>query len=194
MKNQPFRTGIAIAFVIATLGALVLSGCGKSNRSSDERTNMDERAGTLHTEQQQQILEERKADPNQVSPIFRATLAGSDKAPDHDTKASGRLTLTLQGDSIHIEGQFSGLSSAYTNSDIHRVLEAEKVQSLNPALKENKTAGSWEGSYKLNKDQISALKGDSLFISVYSQGDEASEISGQINAVDSLSNPPGQPQ
>lgn len=183
MKNQTNVIGIGLgllAFILLT------AGCSERNRTPDEQTTMNEKAGTLRTDQQQQLLEERQADSTQ-SPVFRATLDGSDNAPERDTRASGRFTLTLHGDSIHVQGQFSNLSSAYTGSAIHRVLEAEKVQQLSPTLKEDKTAGTWQNSYKLAKEHISALKGDSLYISVYSEGDdEASEISGQIQAVDSM--------
>ena len=116
---------------------------------------------------------------------FEANLTESEETSEQPTGAKGTATFSLHSDSIHIKGKFSGLNSAYKKSAIHKVLESEKVTSLTPTIGNTKKSGTWEGSYHLTEDEISALKSDSLYISVYSEAYESSAIKGQIRAVDS---------
>src|SRR5699024_10167334 len=135
-------------------------------QNSDPETSMSERAGTVQTDQQREILRER-ADTATTAPAYKAVLTDSRKGPEDNSTSKGTVMLSLQGDSIHIKGEFSGLSSAYTGSAIHKVLESDEVQKLQPVLSGDSTSGRWEASYRLDENQVKALKSDSLYISVY---------------------------
>lgn len=95
----------------------LLTGC------QDNRTNRADRESLKSKKkEQQQLIEERKDTTYQGSPLFEATLQGSNEAK---AKGSGSVTLILEGDCIHIEGQFSGLGSQYIGSYIHQALVRE---------------------------------------------------------------------
>lgn len=160
--------------VLLFMGISLITNC--RNNGSDKN---DSQTMQREVKQEQQILRERSDTTTSESPIFETTLNGTNEAKD-DTEASGSVTLTLQGDSIHIKGQFFGLSSEYTASYIHQALESDRIQPLDPAVNSDSTSGSWESSYKLDKGGISMLKKDSLYISVYSTGYESGELRGQL--------------
>lgn len=125
---------------------------------------------------------------NRNSETFEATLNGSNEVPEVNTDASGTVTVTLEGDSIHVEGQFSGLSSEYIASHIHKGGENENgapILPLEPTLGSDKLSGSWDASYQLNESQVSALKADSLYINVHSTEHKPGEIRGQLTSSDS---------
>ncbi|HLR26695.1 MAG TPA: CHRD domain-containing protein [Fodinibius sp.] len=174
---------VIVLTIILTIGAMLVTGCG-NQQGSDPGTSMIERADTADTEKRRELLRER-ADTSMQAPAYKAVLTDSRHGADRDTTAKGSIMLSLHDDSIHIKGQFSGLSSTYTGSAIHKVLESNKVQMLDPTLNNDKTSGSWEASYRLAGDQVNALKSDSLYISVYTEEYESGEINGQITAVDS---------
>lgn len=185
MKNQSIVVPIFSSVIIFMAGVFFVSGCNSQNGSSNEETSMSEKAGTLRTDQQKEILRERTDTARTRRPAFHATLASFNEGPQQDIGATGTIIINLQNDSIYVKGEFSDLSSPYSGSAIHKVLEGEEVQTLNPTLNNNRTSGSWEGSYKLDEDQVTALKSDSLYISVYTDKYESGEIRGQITAVDS---------
>ena len=185
MNNRPTSKAITLSIVTLTItAALCLSGCSNQDQSPNEQTTMKEKAGTLRTDQQQDVLDERQTKSDTFL-AYKATLTKSEETSERNTNANGSATISLRGDSIHIKGTFSGLNAAYRKSTIHKVLESEKVIELNPTLQNNQQSGTWESSYHFNEDQIAALKADSLYISVYSEAYESSEIKGQVITVDS---------
>lgn len=137
-------------------------------------------------EREQQIKRERSDTTWRANPVYEASLEATNESKG-DTEASGTVTMALQDDSVHIKGEFSGLTSDYTNSYIHEVLQDERVQRLQPELGSDKRSGTWESTYELDKHTLDMLMGDSLYISVYTtKYDNSGEISGQFTARDSL--------
>lgn len=174
MKKENVIKHYRVYVIILFFSICLITGCQNNEYSKAERENLKKAQ-----DQQRELLEEREDTMYQKSPLFEAALQGSNEAKE-DTEGSGSVTLILEGDSIHIEGQFSGLSSEYTGSYIHQALESERVQQLDPTLTSNKTSGSWKSSYKLDEGAISMLKKDSLYISVYSEKFDDGELRGQF--------------
>lgn len=171
--------GYFIWIVTLLLVSGLLTNCYKGSEQP-ERDEM----GTLE-EEAEDIRQER--DTTNDASVYKANLETSTEDPAEEPESNGTVYVTIDGDSIHIQGDFVGLSSPYESSYIHMVLESDRVQELEPTLNEDKTAGSWEASYQLDKDQISALEEDSLYISVYTREDESGEggaISGQLRSYD----------
>lgn len=173
MQEKMMSKYVWVTVVMLFISYALLAGCSNNTDKDDpEKLRMEQ-------EQQQELIEERKDTTKQKSPVFETTLKGTSESID-DTEATGSATLTLEGDSIHVKGKFSGLTSDYTGSYIHRALQSERVQQLDPTTGSDQTSGSWESSYKLDKGDISMLQKDSLYISVYSIKYESGELRGQL--------------
>jgi len=160
---------------------LFMAICLISNCRNNEAGQTDGQSLQNEKQQRSQLLKERSDTTAQENRVFEAALKGSNEAMD-ETNASGSVSLSLQGDSIHVKGQFSGLNSTYTSSYIHQALESDRIQELDPEVDSQGKSGSWEASYKLDKGGISMLTKDSLYISVYTEeyNDGIGELRGQL--------------
>lgn len=174
-------TKLLITFLISLFcGLLLITGCEEDIENKDpDNINVD-------PEQRREIMRERHNIADRGNPIFEAELEETEPARD-DTDATGYMTLVVQGDSVHIKGEFSDLSSPYTESYIHEVLQSDRVQRLEPSLNENKTAGTWEDTYVFDDEALEKLRGDSLYVSIYtSKYEDEGEIRAQITNWDSV--------
>lgn len=169
-----------ITFLFLFFITSILIGCGEEIKDKDP-DNI-----SVNQKQRRDILQERHNIQDRGNPIFEASL-GETAVAKGDTDASGYMTLVIQGDSVHIKGEFSGLSSPYTESYIHEVIQSSRIQALKPSLNESKTAGTWEDTYTFDKEELEKLKNDSLYVSVYSEKyKEEGEIRAQITNWDSV--------
>ena len=119
---------------------------------------------------------------------FEATLSGSHEVPPVTTDATGSITVTLEGDSIHVQGKFSGLGSEYVGSHIHKGGMKENggvIQPLDPTVGGDKLSGTFDESHHFTESQISALRAGSLYVNIHSAEVKSGEIRGQIT-------PPGE--
>lgn len=168
-------------FLIFLFISIVFFSCESETTDKNDPQNLQR-----EEEREQQIKRERSDTTWRANPVYETSLEATNESKG-DTEASGKVTLALQDDSVHIKGEFWGLTSGYTNSYIHKVLQDERVQRLQPELGSDKRSGTWESTYELDKDAVEMLKGDSLYISVYTtEYDNSGEISGQFTARDTL--------
>ena len=162
------------------IGAALITACGDGSREANEPTTdggMGTAPGTQRPDNPQTGTSEEET--------FEATLEGENEVPEVATDAEGSVTITLKGDSIHVEGEFSGLTSDYVASHIHKGAEGENgapIITLEPKVNSNKTSGSWDASYAISKEQINALKADSLYVNVHSVNHKPGEIRGQLTS------------
>lgn len=183
MKKQRLARSLAISLFILITGLGMMAGC------SNKKSKMDESGNTAMSEQQS-MAENQSMDEQQSmeqGQSFSATLEGANEVPAVTTSASGSVTVTLRGDSIHVQGEFSGLSSEYVASHIHKGGEGENgspIIPLEPTLGSDKLSGSWDASYPLDESGLSALKADSLYINVHSTEHKSGEIRGQLTSSD----------
>lgn len=174
------RVILALA-VLLLVGMGILVSCGESDTQNNEVET-----GELGEEPQATVRDTAKdtvQQQDQTEEIFEASLEGTNQVPEVETKATGNVTVTLRGDSIHVQGGFSGLRGEYIASHIHLGAEHENgdpVVPLDPEVGEEEKSGSWDEKHQLDEDVLSALKGDSLYINVHSEEHQGGEIRGQL--------------
>ncbi|MDZ7692778.1 MAG: CHRD domain-containing protein [Balneolaceae bacterium] len=169
--NRSIASFVAIVLAV-TVGLGMITGCGggESDTSQSEQPAMSD---------EQTMTEQQSA----MAQTFEATLQGSNEVPAVTTDASGSVTVTLEGDSIHVQGKFSGLSSDYIASHIHEGGPDENgsaIIPLEPMIGSDKRSGSWDATYMVEESQISALKAGNLYINVHSAENKPGEIRGQL--------------
>ncbi|HLR26693.1 MAG TPA: CHRD domain-containing protein [Fodinibius sp.] len=177
-RASTFRI-LTITLALLT-GTALITACGDGSRETNDPTT----DGGLGTAPGTQQPDNPQADTTEEE-TFEATLEGENEVPEVATDAEGSVTLTLEGDSIHVEGEFSGLTSDYAASHIHKGAEGENgapIITLKPDVNSDKTSGSWDASYTLDNEQIRALKADSLYVNVHSANHKEGEIRGQLTS------------
>lgn len=182
MKSKhPITTLVLGAIIFITCIGLIAGCSDRDNNNNSDTSDMDV---TAETQRQEQTRQSDEAINEGEVQTFEASLDGVSQVPEEvTTEASGNVTVTLRGDSIHIEGEFSDLTSEYVASHIHIGAKGENgdpIQPLDPELGDNKMSGTWDASYQLNESHISALQADSLYINVHSSEYNGGEIRGQL--------------
>lgn len=181
MKKNP-----GIASLILFLSFFAAAGVLFTACNSDESNS-----NVMETAKDKQLEEGTIDTAVTEKQVFNATLESSNEVPEVDSNAKGNVVVTLSKDSIYVEGQFSNLGSEYTASHIHMGAEGsngDPVQTLQPQLDEEKTSGSWVGSYKVDSAITDALKAGRLYVNVHSTEHKAGEIRGQLTTGDSMDN------
>ena len=161
MEKKKRTTNIFRSVILMYLFLGVLGACSDSDRNSDQDINLERQESA----NQERLMEGQDRNGTKQQQVFETTLSGDNEVPGVTTSASGNATVILQSDSIHIEGEFSGLSSEYTASHIHKGVKGENgkpVITLKPAVSNNGITGTWDEAYKITQAQIKALKADSI--------------------------------
>jgi hypothetical protein len=127
---------------------------------------------------------------------YSATLSGQDEVPARSTAASGVLTVTVQGDSVH----YSLVVSAIVNASVARLHEGKagttgatvatlftgptKAGTFTGTLADGSlTAADLLGPLKGKTvaDLIALIKSGSVYLNVGTSGDPTGEIRGQLH-------------
>lgn len=185
MNTQRSMNKVVLPLLVAVLSFGMVTGCGDSE--TDKSNGEDMSMSGDQTMTQQRMSEGQTGDTMVEPQTFETTLQGSNEVPEVDTEATGNVMVTLHGDSIQVQGQFSGLSSAYTGSHIHEGAEGENggpILTLEPELGSDKMSGTFDGSYQLEEAQVTALKEGNLYVNVHSENHKPGEIRGQLMAAD----------
>ena len=113
-------------------------------------------------------------------------LAGYKTISKVQTSATGELNVSLNGDSLSVEGSFTNLSSYYFGSAIFYGEKDERgnqIIDLNPKIADNRTSGTFEKSkntFKLTEGQLEALSNGNLYISIMSFDHQRGELRTQL--------------
>lgn len=113
-------------------------------------------------------------------------LAGHHAIPKVQTSATGSIEVTLQGDTLTVEGSFKNLSNYYYGSAIfygEKDEQGNKVINLDPDIAENRTEGTYERSkntFTLTEGQLDALKEGNLYINIMSFDHRRGELRAQL--------------
>jgi len=113
-------------------------------------------------------------------------LTGYNSVPKAETSARGDAKITLKSDTLIIEGSFTDLSDYYFGAAIfygEKGEQGNKLISLNPTIKENRTDGVFEKSkntFKLTEGQLEALRNGELYINVMSFENQLGELRAQL--------------
>lgn len=119
---------------------------------------------------------------------FEVTLSGDNEVPPVTTDATGSATVALLGDTLTLNGDFSGLSSpvveiAGSPGHIHLGAAGENgdvIFPLNASVDEGGTSGIFSLSTTLTPDQIDAFNAGELYINIHTEMNQGGEIRGQI--------------
>lgn len=116
-------------------------------------------------------------------------LAGYNHVPSIHTPATGVVTVTVEADTLIIEGKFRDLRDVYRSASIHYGPPNEsgnRLFGLNVELDEDRKGGSFtakENRFGLRPSLREALRAGNLYISVASNRHQRGEIRGQIPAI-----------
>src|SRR5699024_6499576 len=180
METRASTFRILTVMLTLLTGAALITACGDGSRETNEPTT----DGGMGTAPGTQRPDNPQADTTEGG-TFEATLEGENEVPEVSTDAEGSVTVTLKGDSIHVEGEFSGLTSDYAASHIHKGAEGENgspIITLEPDVNSDNMSGPWDASYAFSEEQINALKADSLYVNVHSTNHKSGEIRGQLTS------------
>lgn len=117
------------------------------------------------------------------------TLAGFKNVPPVHSPGSGVMTVTLESDTLYIEGKFENLRSNYRSSSIHYGSAREtgnRLLGLKVQIDEDRRGGSFkkeENFFALRPSLREALSQGNLYISIASDMYPSGEIRGQIPAI-----------
>lgn len=119
---------------------------------------------------------------------FEVTLSGDQEVPPVATDATGSATVSLMGDSLSVNGDFSGLSSpvieiAGSPGHIHMAPAGENgdvIYPLNVSVDEDGTSGIFSLTTTLTPEQVDAFNAGELYFNFHTEMHNGGEIRGQI--------------
>jgi hypothetical protein len=97
-----------------------------------------------------------------------------------DITGGGEVILTLNGNALSVEGNFSGMSSATTMGHIHNGPPAQPgpvVHRLEVTAAPN---GNISAELELTDEQVSALRNNELYVQIHSENNAPGELRGWI--------------
>lgn len=116
------------------------------------------------------------------------TLSGDQQVPPVMTEAMGSATATLSGNSLSVQGDFSGLSSplvevAGSTGHIHMAPMGENgdvIFPLNVSADEDGMSGIFSLQTELSDEQLEALMAGELYLNFHTEMNQGGELRGQI--------------
>ena len=118
----------------------------------------------------------------QAQEVYRARLSPMPTTPQTvtDITGGGEVILTLNGNALSVEGNFSGISSATTMGHIHNGPPAQPgpvVHRLEVTAAPN---GNISAELELTDEQVSALRNNELYVQIHSENNAPGELRGWI--------------
>ena len=118
----------------------------------------------------------------QAQEIYRARLSPMPTTPQTVTTilGEGEVILTLNGNSLIVDGNFSGMSSAATGAHIHNGPPAQPGPVIHTLEVSQSTDGSVSGTLSLSDEQVEALSNNEFYIQIHSESNPAGELRGWV--------------
>ena len=118
----------------------------------------------------------------QAQEVYRARVSPMPTTPQTvtDITGGGEVILTLNGNALSVEGNFSGMSSATTMGHIHNGPPAQPgpvVHRLEVTAAPN---GNISAELELTDEQVSALRNNELYVQIHSENNAPGELRGWI--------------
>ncbi len=114
--------------------------------------------------------------------VYRARLSPMPTTPQ--TKAEitggGEVILSLDGATLTVSGNFTGMSSAATAAHIHNGPPAQPGPVLHPLTVAQATNGEISGVFELTADQLVQLKANSFYVQIHSLSNPPGELRGWV--------------
>tara|TARA_Y100001970_G_scaffold198939_1_gene241993 strand:+ start:2632 stop:3081 length:450 start_codon:yes stop_codon:yes gene_type:complete len=118
----------------------------------------------------------------QAQEVYRARLSPMPTTPQTVTTilGEGEVILTLNGNSLTVEGNFSGMSSAATGAHIHNGPPAQPGPVIHTLEVSQSTEGELSGTLSLSDEQVAALSNNEFYIQIHSEGNPPGELRGWV--------------
>ena len=94
----------------------------------------------------------------------------------------GEVILTLNGNTLSVAGNFSGMSSAATMAHVHNGPPAQPGPVVHQLQASSSTEGEISAELELSDEQVEALKNNELYIQIHSENNAPGELRGWIFA------------
>lgn len=114
--------------------------------------------------------------------VYRARLSPMPTTPAtvDEITGEGEVILTLNGNTLTVEGQFAGMSSAATAAHLHNGPMAQPGPVIHTLNVDQAAVGTITATLELSDEQISELTNNALYIQVHSENNPPGELRGWI--------------
>ena len=118
----------------------------------------------------------------QAQEVYRARLSPMPTTPQTVTTilGEGEVILTLNGNSLTVDGTFTGMSSAATGAHIHNGAPAQPGPVIHTLEVSQATNGSVNGTISLTEEQVEALINNEFYIQIHSESNPPGELRGWV--------------
>lgn len=118
----------------------------------------------------------------QAQEVYRARLSPMPTTPAtvNDITGEGEVILTLNGNTLTVEGSFEGMSSPATGAHMHNGPPAQPGPVVHTLNIDQAPAGTISATLELTDDQVQALMDNALYIQVHSENNAPGELRGWI--------------
>ena len=118
----------------------------------------------------------------QAQEVYRARLSPLPTTPQtvNTILGEGEVILTLNGNSLTVDGTFTGMSSAATGAHIHNGPPAQPGPVIHTLEVSQATNGSVNGTISLTEEQVEALINNEFYIQIHSESNPPGELRGWV--------------
>ena len=118
----------------------------------------------------------------QAQEVYRARLSPMPTTPQTvtDITGEGEVILTLNGNALSVEGNFSGMSSATTMGHIHNGPPAQPGPVVHRLEITAAPSGNISAELELTDEQVTALRNNELYVQIHSENNAPGELRGWI--------------
>ena len=118
----------------------------------------------------------------QAQEVYRARLSPMPTTPQtvNTILGEGEVILTLNGNSLTVDGTFTGMSSAATGAHIHNGPPAQPGPVIHTLEVSQATNGSVNGTISLTEEQVEALINNEFYIQIHSESNPPGELRGWV--------------
>ncbi len=115
------------------------------------------------------------------------TLSGTQEVPAVETAATGTATSTLEGSTLMVMGEFSGLSSplveiAGSGGHVHQAAAGANGDVLYPLVvtSADGLSGTFNLTTELTPEQVTAYNAGELYVNFHTEMNQGGELRGQL--------------
>ena len=113
---------------------------------------------------------------------YRARLSPMPTTPQtvDSITGEGEVLLTLEGNTLTVTGSFAGMSSVATAAHLHNGPPAQPGPPVHALEVTSATGGDVSAEIELTDEQVEALRANSLYVQIHSEGNPPGELRGWI--------------
>ena len=118
----------------------------------------------------------------QAQDIYRARLSPMPTTPQTVSTilGEGEVILTLNGNSLTIDGTFTGMSSVATGAHIHNGPPAQPGPVIHTLEITENSSGSLTGTLTLSEEEIESLRNNEFYIQIHTESNPPGELRGWV--------------